>query len=106
MFKIMNACFYAKCKTSLRIAEAWETSGNSWWFTTSNHIPFRFGFWPREASRLEAKTHEAEAKTHEAEAEAEATPHEAEAEAEARFFGLEAEARPRGLTSLALTSKT
>ena len=63
-----------------------------YWFT-SNHIPFRFG-WPREASRLEAKTHEAEAKTHEAEA----TTHEAEAEA--RFFGLEAEARPRGLTSL------
>ena len=69
-----------------------------YWFT-SNHIPFRFG-WPREASRLEAKTHEAEARTHEAEAEAEATTHEAEAEAEARFFGLEAEARPRGLTSL------
>ena len=98
MFKIMNECFYAKCKTSLRIAAAWETSGNSWWFTTSNHIPFRFGCWPREASRLEAKTHEAEA-------EAEATTHEAEAEAEAeaRFFGLEAEARPRGLTSLERT---
>ena len=62
-----------------------------YWFT-SNHIPFRFGCRPREASRLEAKTHEAEAKTHEAEA----TTHEAEA----RFFGLEAEARPRGLTSL------
>ena len=72
--------------------------GIRYWFT-SNHIPFRFG-WPREASRLEAKTHEAEARTHEAEAEAEATTHEAEAEAEARFFGLEAEARPRGLTSL------
>ena len=71
-----------------------------YWFT-SNHIPFRFGCRPREASRLEAKTHEAEAKPHEAEAEAEATTHEAEAEAEARFFGLEAEARPRGLTSLA-----
>ena len=70
-----------------------------YWFT-SNHIPFRFGCRPREASRLEAKTHEAEAKPHEAEAEAEATTHEAEAEAEARFFGLEAEARPRGLTSL------
>ena len=70
-----------------------------YWFT-SNHIPFRFGCRPREASRLEAKTHEAEAGTHEAEAEAEATTHEAEAEAEARFFGLEAEARPRGLTSL------
>ena len=69
-------------------------------YYTSNHIPFRFGCWPREASRLEARTHEAEAKTHEAEAEAEATTHEAEAEAEARFFGLEAEARPRGLTSL------
>ena len=69
-----------------------------YWFT-SNHIPFRFGCRPREASRLEAKTHEAEAKPHEAEAEAEATTHEAEAEAEARFFGLEAEARPRGLTS-------
>ena len=54
---------------------------------TSNHIPFRFGCRPREASRLEAKTHEAEATTH-------------EAEAEARFFDLEAEARPRGLTSL------
>ena len=60
---------------------------------------FRFGCRPREASRLEAKTHEAEATTHEAEAEA--TTHEAEAEA--RFFGLEAEARPRGLTSLHLT---
>ena len=75
--------------------------GIRYWFT-SNHIPFRFG-WPREASRLEAKTHEAEARTHEAEAEAEATTHEAEAEAEARFFGLEAEARPRGLTSLSST---
>ena len=61
------------------------------------YIRFRFGCWPRKASRLEAKTHEAEAITHEAEAEA--TTHEAEAEA--RFFGLEAEARPRGLTSLA-----
>ena len=96
MFKIMNECFHAKCKTSLRIAAAWETSGNSWWFTNSSHIPFRFVCWPRKASRLEARTHEAEAKTHEAEAEA--TTHEAEAEA--RFFGLEAEARPRGLTSL------
>ena len=66
-----------------------------YWFT-SNHIPFRFGCRPREASRLEAKTHEAETTTHEAEA----TTHEAEAEVEARFFGLEAEARPRGLTSL------
>ena len=67
-------------------------------------ITFRFSCRPREASRPEAKTHEAEAKTHEAEAEAEAeaTTHEAEAEAEARFFGLEAEARPRGLTSLAV----
>ena len=64
-----------------------------------SQVSFRFG-WPREASRLEARTHEAEAKPHEAEAEAEATTHEAEAEAEARFFGLEAEARPRGLTSL------
>ena len=71
-----------------------------YWFT-SNHIPFRFGCRPREASRLEAKTHEAEARTHEAEAEA--TTHEAEAEAEATFFGLEAEARPRGLTSLVQT---
>ena len=69
--------------------------GIRYWFT-SNDIPFRFGCWPWEASRLEAKTHEAEAKTHEAEAEA--TTHEAKAEA--RFFGLEAEARPRGLTSL------
>ena len=42
--------------------------GIRYWFT-SNHIPFRFG-WPREASRLEARTHEAEAKPHEAEAEA------------------------------------
>ena len=66
----------------------------------SIHNPFRFGCRPREASRLEAKTHEAEAETHEAEAKAEATTHEAEAEAEARFFGLEVEARPRGLTSL------
>ena len=72
-----------------------------WEFVTDSLlITFRFGCRPREASRLEAKTHEAEAKTHEAEAEAEATTHEAEAEAEARFFGLEAEARPRGLTSL------
>ena len=62
------------------------------------YIRFRFGCRPREASRLEAKTHEAEAMTHEAETEA--TTHEAEAKAEARFFGLEAEARPRGLTSL------
>ena len=48
----------------------------------SNHIPFRFGCRPREASRLEAETHEAEATTHEAEAtthEAKATTHEAEA---------------------------
>ena len=62
---------------------------------------FRFG-WPREASRLEAKTHEAEAKTHEAEAEGRGRGHNprGEAEAEAMFFGLEAEARPRGLTSL------
>ena len=60
---------------------------------TSNHIPFCFGCRPREASRLEAKTHEAEA---------EATTHEAEAEA--TFFGLEAEARPRGLTSLKTAS--
>ena len=72
-----------------------------YWFT-SNHIPFLFDCRPREASRLEAKTHEAEAKTYEAEAEAEATTHEAETEAETRFFGLEAEARPRGLTSLKL----
>ena len=65
---------------------------------TSNHIPFRFGCRPREASRLEAKTHEAEAKT--PEAEAKATTHEAEA----RFFGLETEARPRGLTSLTIAN--
>ena len=91
----MNECFYAKCKISLRFEAAWETSENSLWFT-SNHIPFRFSCRPREASRLEAKTHETEATTHEAEAKAEATTHEAEA----RFFGLEAEARPRGLTSL------
>ena len=73
---------------------------NSLLVYTSNHIPFHFNCWLREASRLEAKTHEAEATTHEAEAKAEATTHEAEAKAEARFFGLEAEARPRGLTSL------
>ena len=83
----MNECFNAKCKTSLH--ERLLRIG--YWFT-SNNIPFRFGCRPREASRLEAKTHEAEAKPHEAEAEA--TTHEA------RFFGLEAEARPRGLTSL------
>ena len=82
----MNECFYAMYKTSLRFAAAWETSENS--LLIYFHIPFRFGCRPREASRLEAKTHEAEAKTHEAEAEAEATTHEAEAEA--RFF------RPRG----------
>ena len=87
---IRLACDSPRHKRLLRIR---------YWFT-SNHIPFRFGCRPREASRLEAKTHEAEAGTHEAEAEAEATTHEAEAEAEARFFGLEAEARPRGLTSL------
>ena len=75
--------------------------GIHYWFT-SNHIPFCFGCRPREASRLEAKTHEAEAKTHEAEAEA--TTHEAEVEA--RFFGLEAEARPRGLTSLQPTNQS
>ena len=74
-----------------------------YWFT-SNHIPFRSSCRPREASRLEAKPHEAEATTHEAEAKAEATTHEAEAKAEARFFGLEAEARPRGLTSLLFIS--
>ena len=99
----MNECFYAKCKISLRFAAAWETL--FWWIRywfTSNHIPFRFSCRPREASRLEAKTHEAEATTHEAEAKAEATTHEAEAKAEARFFDLEAEARPRGLTSLLL----
>ena len=90
----MNECFYAKCKISLQFAAAWETSKNSLYWFTSNHIPFRFSCRPREASRLEAKTHEAEATTHEAKAEA--TTHEAEA----RFFGLEAEARPRGLTSL------
>ena len=77
--------------------------GIRYWFT-SNHIPFRVGSRPREASRLEAKTHEAEARTHEAEA----TTHEAEAkatthEAKARFFGLEADSRPRGLTSLSNT---
>ena len=77
---------------------------NFWEFVIDSLlITFRFGCRPREASRLEAKTHEAEAKPHEAEAEAEATTHEAEAEAEARFFGLEAEARPRGLTSLFTT---
>ena len=91
----MNECFYAKCKFSLRFAAAWETSGNLN-VMDSLLITFRFGCRPREASRLEAKTHEAEAKTHEAEA----TTHEAKAEA--RFFGLEAEARPRGLTSLLL----
>ena len=89
---IRLACDWQRHEILLRI---------HYWFN-SNHILFRFGCRPREASRLEAKTHEAEAKAHEAEAEAEATTHEAEAEAEAeaRFFGLEAEARPRGLTSL------
>ena len=66
-------------------------------------ITFRFSCRPWEASRLEAKTHEAEATTHEAEATThEATTHEAAARffsLEARFFGLEA--RPWGLTSLA-----
>ena len=57
-------------------------------------ITFHFGCRPCEASRLEAKTHEAEAKTHKAEAEATTQ------EAEVWFFGLEAEVRPRGLTSL------
>ena len=86
---------------TLSVRLAWNSKRHKWllwircWFTFV-HIPFRFGCRPREASRLEAKTHEAEAKTHEAEA----TTHEAEAKAEARFFGLEAEARPRGLTSL------
>ena len=91
----MNECFYAMYKTSLRFIY--------YLLTSDNRIPFHFGCRPREASRLEAKTHEAEAKTHEAEAEAEATTHEAEAEA--KFFGLEAEARPRGLTSLQITSE-
>ena len=61
------ACDLHRHETLLRIR---------YWFT-SNHIPFRFSCRPREASRLEAKTHEAEATTHEAEAEAEATTHEA-----------------------------
>ena len=87
----MNECFYAKFKTSLQFTAAWETPENSLLIYTSNHMPFRFGCRPREASRLEAKTHEAEA-------EAEATTNEAVAEA--RFFGLEAEARSRGLASL------
>ena len=92
---------------TLSVGLAWDSQRHErllrirYWFPP-NHIPFRFSCRPREASRLEAKTHEAEAKTHEAEAEAEAeaTTHEAKAEAEASFFGLEAEARPRGLTSL------
>ena len=99
----MNECFYAMYKTSLRFAASWETFENSLLIYFQSHsVPFRpVGLErPREASRLEAKTHEAEAGTHEAEAEA--TSHEAEAEAEARFFGLEAEARPRGLTSLVI----
>ena len=94
------AVIYGRFETSVRLAcdsKRHEILLRIRYWFTSNHIPFRFG-WPREASRLEAKTHEAEAKTHEAEAEA--TTHEAEAEA--RFFGLEAEARPRGLTSLAV----
>ena len=84
---------------TLSVGLAWDSQRHErllrirYWFT-SNHILFRFGCRPREASRLEAKPHEAEAKPHEAKAEA--TTHEAEA----RFFGLEAEARPRGLTSL------
>ena len=63
---------------------------------TSNHILFGFGCRPREASRLEAKTHEAEVKTHEAEAEAEAeaTTYEAEAEAEAEARFLASRPRP------------
>ena len=71
-------------KISLQSAAQEKLLRPRYWFT-SNHIPFRFSCRPREASRLEAKTHEAEATT---------------PEAEARFFGLEAEARPRGLTSL------
>ena len=47
-----------------------------YWFT-SNHILFRFGCRPREASMLEAKTHKAEAKAHEVDS----TTHEAKAEA-------------------------
>ena len=44
--------------------------------------------WPRQASRPEARSHEAEATSHEAEAEAEATTREAEAEAEATIFAI------------------
>ena len=63
-----------------------------YWFT-SNHIPFRFGCRPKDASRLEAETYEAKAKIHEAEVEV--TTHEAEVEAKtheakAKFFGLKA----------------
>ena len=89
----MNECF----TLSVRLACDSSSMGDYWKFVirfTSNHIPFRFGCRPREASRLEAKTHEDEAKTHEAEAEAKTQ------EAEARFSGLEAEARPWGLISL------
>ena len=50
---IRLACDSPRHKRLLRIR---------YWFT-SNHIPFRFGCRPREASRLEAKTHEAEAGT-------------------------------------------
>ena len=99
----MNECFYAKCsKTIACNSQRHERLLRIRYWFTSNHILFRFGCRPREASRLEAKTHESEAKTHEAEAKAEATTHEAEAEAEARFFGLEA--RLRGLTSLSMSS--
>ena len=98
MFLWMNV-FTLSAKVSLRLQRHERLMRIRYWYT-SNHIPFRFSCRPREASRLEAKPHEAEATTHEAEAKAEATTHEAEANAEARFFGLEAEARPRGLTSL------
>ena len=94
----MNECFTLCIRLACDLQRHERLLRILYWFT-SNHIPFRFGCRPREASRLEAKTHEAEAKTHEAEAEA--TTHEAEA----RFFGLEAEARPRGLTSLHLMYK-
>ena len=95
----MNECFTLSVKLACDSQRHERLLRIRYWFT-SNHIQFRFSCRPREASRLEAKTHEAEATTHEAEAKAEATTHEAKAEAEATFFGLEAEARPRGLTSL------
>ena len=75
----MNECFTLTVRLACDSQLHERLMRIRYWFT-SNHIPFSFSCRPREASRLEAKTHEAEAK--------------------ARFSSLEAEARPRGLTSL------